>query len=273
MVRTVMRADCPEPGRLAAFAAGDVSESERNEIVQHLAGCDLCAEIVADTAAWADDEAAGQAEGDTLEAPSSQFDRVALRLAAGVAGAVLATAALLFVFRSDSSEALNDALMAENSAKPAVLRIVTEFSKEVLQAVVKGLPQFSGSRSATGPEALGDRLYSFTLGQDRLREALRVEVGGDSEVLDSLPEASKPAYESFGVWLETARLRCDAQTPIDRDRMKAEAELWIEILDSEALDAPLQEFIIQARDGGPLCDTRGAINSLQEKVVAALKNP
>ena len=42
---------CPDPGLIAAYVDGTVSESERDALHRHLAACDSCTELVAETVA------------------------------------------------------------------------------------------------------------------------------------------------------------------------------------------------------------------------------
>ncbi len=42
---------CPDPGVIAAYVDGKLSESERDVLHRHLAACDSCTELVAETVA------------------------------------------------------------------------------------------------------------------------------------------------------------------------------------------------------------------------------
>ena len=274
-----MRADCPEPGRLAAFATGNVPAEERAAIVAHLAECDLCAEIVADAAAWIDDEAAGDVDSEPAVSAVTmghQSYGAVWRLAAGVAGAVLATAALLLVFRAEP--AAGD-LVAENSSALVAPILVAEMSPDSVEAYVASNWPPSTDRSTSGASTEGHRLRSFRHGQETLIETLKRSVEARATGVAAAPPASSNSanirreYEAFGVWIEAIRLRCTGIQPVEDSKIADQAQGWIEVIGGDRLADPLKTFIEAIERGEPICGESGQLETLRQRIPAALQGP
>src|SRR5262245_4618314 len=88
--------ECPDPGLIAAYVDGRLSESERDALHRHLALCDSCTELVAEVVA-ANEAALGSGAAPTASEQPAAKSPVLLfrRHHIVVAGAPLAAAAAL----------------------------------------------------------------------------------------------------------------------------------------------------------------------------------
>jgi tetratricopeptide (TPR) repeat protein len=93
---------CPDPGSIAAYVDGTLSESERDDLHRHLAACDSCTELVAETVAASDAAfapAASQPEPVEQLAPRSPLRFFQRHRVAMMSTVLAAAAALALVVR------------------------------------------------------------------------------------------------------------------------------------------------------------------------------
>jgi anti-sigma factor RsiW len=150
------RLGCPELEALAAFADGRLAGGERAAVVAHLADCDACRELVAETLALAADErptAAGEevaSGGDVV--PFRKPKRAPRRrLLAGVAAAAAVVVAALLWLRSSPPAA--EVTLAALADEPRLLERLGADWAEPLWSVTRG----------DGP-AVSDAARAFRLG-------------------------------------------------------------------------------------------------------------
>jgi hypothetical protein len=235
------RPGCPDLETLAAFAEGRLVGGDRNTVVEHLADCDACREIVVETQSLLAAETAGAGAGGEVVPFREPKRGGRLPLLAALAAAVALAAVGLFVWSERGASATR--VLAAIAADPAALTRLGDGWSEPLWSVTRGEgPLVSeparafrlGVRSADLDFALaaGDRRAARRFAAESAllvgdvpladpiahvyREIAR-RAGEASEPLAKLPEdaaiaarltreAVDPAYWELGRWSETGRL-------------------------------------------------------------------
>jgi hypothetical protein len=234
------RPGCPDLERLAAFVDGRLAGGERSALVAHLADCDACREIVAETARLASEPAApGEARGAVVPFPRAERRRAWL---AGAAAAAVALAASgLWLLRPERDP--TGVALAALAAEPATRSALGEEWSEPRWSVVRGEgPIVSdaarafrlGARAAALEVALGagDRLAARRLAVESalllddvpLADPVASAYRGIASALAAPAAATRPLAEdarrgaalareavdpdlwALGRWAETGRL-------------------------------------------------------------------
>ncbi len=162
------RTGCPELERLAAFVDGKLSGAERTELIAHLADCDACREIVAESAALRAELESGGAAARPAEVVSFPRRSRGRARVIGVAATILlaASASLLFDrFGRDQTAVALAALAADPTTNAALAEGWSE-------------PHWSVMRGE-GP-VVSERARAFRLGARAA--ALQVALGAGDRV-------------------------------------------------------------------------------------------
>jgi hypothetical protein len=242
-VRSAPRPGCPDLELLAAFVERRLAVPERDLVVEHLADCDGCREVVAESAALLA-TMAGEAGGERVRPHPSR--RAVRRWAlAGVAAALVAAAIGLFVLLRPSP----DRLLARLVASGATSELAADWGDPrwpVMRGDEPGTDDLAhafrlGVRSvdlelalATGDLVLAERfareaeaslaaLPFADVVARRLGElATRIGGGGSAgslaeEARRALDEARgyvDPSLYDLGRWAETGRLAASLGRPV-----------------------------------------------------------